>query len=910
MDFKATNKGKSLSASTPSFSFRYNAEDEEVEQVFTATIEKQEIQKAEDSSSSSMSLDVKDESKSKDSSPILSKANKRTGSLEESGSPEPWRILTEIKGRITKTVEEKIEEIKSDRIKLAKKKKLLNTSSLSDSEERSEASSSIKDISDKSNSEKQKDFVADSDLGDISDTSLTPDRATPIVSEADVSETTPSKEQVSQVISSPKKVPLPSISANPDAEKVAHLLHKKTKSKARTKIEMGIEAVEETSGREEGRFTQMMNVDSVRHSARPSSLFPNISVRTAVYFALLGVLYAFVNVPQFLFGLIVGGFLSIDLGFWSDGCVQQLNKKSKDLSTMHLSTRSSMDNSTLSTSSELNKVYEGWMNEFCYEYQPEIYHVTQTETVYVRLEGSTLKLASPRQKISKRAFWNEPNYKLRFDRERTYEISGCQVVLLPEKLAHKRIWSKKYPICIILKPNSHLGTRYRERGAPSLELVSFKGHSAKKVNGPENDQDDCSISGIELEKKKEDMTDDEGEVVFYSDEEDEDDGLSNDYVKIPTSIINKNNIYLFARSDREKDQWFRRLVAASKSDLKLKSEESSESISESTLEKEEPFKSENPDELYYSFVSRLIGRKITSQGSDNSFDVSEEEEEGLIWFNLFLGRILFDPMHDPYWIKQIQEKIQKKLSAIKVPTFMEELLVSHIELCDSVPVIERSSIPKMNVDGIWVDLDLTYRGTFKMIIDTKINIIKLKNSCGTPSKTEGNESPEILEKAISKPAIFDSEIEDSAESSCDDMDIEDLNSKTPNSRNTSQKVLQMVDKIAASKYFQQVTDNKYVKKALEGVSNTTISLMVEVKSLTGTIVLNFPPPPSDRLWYGFRPNTKLGISAKPKVGQRGINMAYITNYIEKKLLREFEKLLVMPNMDDLIIPVMNKIKPS
>lgn len=57
-------------------------------------------------------------------------------------------------------------------------------------------------------------------------------------------------------------------------------------------------------------------------------------------------------------------------------------------------------------------------------------------------------------------------------------------------------------------------------------------------------------------KKEASPSDDEGEVIFYSeDDEEEDEGLSADYVKVPTSIINKSNIYLFARTDREKDIW-------------------------------------------------------------------------------------------------------------------------------------------------------------------------------------------------------------------------------------------------------------------------------------------------------------------------------------------------------------------
>lgn len=59
----------------------------------------------------------------------------------------------------------------------------------------------------------------------------------------------------------------------------------------------------------------------------------------------------------------------------------------------------------------------------------------------------------------------------------------------------------------------------------------------------------------------------------------------------------------------------------------------------------------------------------------------------------------------------------------------------------------------------------------------------------------------------------------------------------------------MVDRIAASKYFQQATEMKYIKKAMEGVSNTRIMLSVELKGLVGTMAVNLPPPPSDRLWY-------------------------------------------------------------
>lgn len=66
---------------------------------------------------------------------------------------------------------------------------------------------------------------------------------------------------------------------------------------------------------------------------------------------------------------------------------------------------------------------------------------------------------------------------------------------------------------------------------------------------------------------------------------------------------------------------------------------------------------------------------------------------------------------------------------------------------------------------------------------------------------------------------------------------------------TSRKILRFVDKIAKSKYFQKATENEFIKKKMEEVSNTPLLLTVEVQELAGTLAVNIPPPPTDRVWY-------------------------------------------------------------
>lgn len=75
--------------------------------------------------------------------------------------------------------------------------------------------------------------------------------------------------------------------------------------------------------------------------------------------------------------------------------------------------------------------------------------------------------------------------------------------------------------------------------------------------------------------------------------------------------------------------------------------------------------------------------------------------------------------------------------------------------------------------------------------------------------------------------------------------------KSSSSGGTSKKFMRYLNKITQSKYFQQATEYKVIKRAMENVSNTPLILTVTINSLVGKLALNIPPPPSDRLWYCY-----------------------------------------------------------
>lgn len=62
------------------------------------------------------------------------------------------------------------------------------------------------------------------------------------------------------------------------------------------------------------------------------------------------------------------------------------------------------------------------------------------------------------------------------------------------------------------------------------------------------------------------------------------------------------------------------------------------------------------------------------------------------------------------------------------------------------------------------------------------------------------------------------------------------------------KIMRFVDKITKNKYFQKATETEFIKKKIEEVSNTPLLLTVELQECKGTLAVNIPPPPTDRIW--------------------------------------------------------------
>ncbi|XP_041640707.1 testis-expressed protein 2-like isoform X2 [Cheilinus undulatus] len=554
------------------------------------------------------------------------------------------------------------------------------------------------------------------------------------------------------------------------------------------------------------------------------------------------------------------------------------------------------------------EIYKGWMNEIS-NYDPETYHATLTQSVFVRLEGSIIRLSKPNHNIARRAAHNEPKPDVNYISQKIYDLTNSKVCLVPQSLARKRLWNKKYPICIELgKQDDFMSKAEGDRWEPS-ESPNIKDRGEGTVGA----QDRKSSSSREL------------------------------------------TLYLFGRTGREKEEWFQRFLSASRLKVDLKKSASvascksvpttmsshSRSSSRGSLDEltSQPRSKDSsassivgsaktkPLLDYNVYMASILPKQAavspaaaspaaqspqSSPGSDKKLQSNtsapvtsiEEEEDNVAWVNAAAGRIFWDFLSEPHWAELVSNKIQMKLSKIRLPYFMNELTLTELDMGSVTPRILRASKPSIDYRGLWFDLELSYSGSFLMTLETKMNLIRLGKEGESVRLGEfGKDGPRTY-------CLADSDEESSSAGSSDEEDSSELSNDSAGAEglvggHKPSKIMRFVDKITKSKYFQKATETEFIKKKMEEVSNTPLLLTVELQELQGTLAVNIPPPPTDRIWYGFRTPPHLELKARPKLGEREVTLAHVTDWIEKKLDQEFQKIFVMPNMDDVWLTIMH-----
>ena len=78
-----------------------------------------------------------------------------------------------------------------------------------------------------------------------------------------------------------------------------------------------------------------------------------------------------------------------------------------------------------------------------------------------------------------------------------------------------------------------------------------------------------------------------------------------------------------------------------------------------------------------------------------------------------------------------------------------------------------------------------------------------------------------------------------------------------------------------------------------------VVLAVVLRELHGNMLLKIPPPPSNRLWYGFTEMPQADVAVEPVVSERRVKWSLITGLIRGRIYESFAETFVLPNMNDL-----------
>ncbi|GIY19370.1 testis-expressed protein 2 [Caerostris darwini] len=513
--------------------------------------------------------------------------------------------------------------------------------------------------------------------------------------------------------------------------------------------------------------------------------------------------------------------------------------------------------------SERDKEMKGSVKILKGEYDLEEQNNFAMELVNMCIESQCLKISLIPKANESVEIMDEP-YEV-------YDLCGAEISLVPKGLPKRRVFRKKFPICI------------------KLPLASQK-YSINDTSDDFEQEEKCDYVSL---------------FPFQ-------DGL----LETPK----RRALYIFALTDREKETWFYALKKCSKAEelnvteysclyssspklditsmsysslLEMNSDETLSITEDSsgigteiailpnktkpTLQFESFVKTLFENYLRETNISEHSWKSDTSKKKDTQFRTYTVE-----WLNVALGRLFYDFLTQKCWSVRVIEKIQKKLNQLEMPSFMETLEVTDVSMGTCIPQLH--SVSNITVDefGIWFDFDFTYNGSFQMTLQTKLKMPKNKQQLQNDENTENSDVKQNNE-------VNESSDEDGSGSI-----------KSPKQN----KFINKIEKWISHKHFQTVAQSRFVKKYVGDISNMLLTLTVEVHVLQGILAVNIPPVPTDRIWYGFRKDPTLSLTASPKVGSHEINLSAIVKMIEQRLIRAFKKAIVMPHMDDLIIPLM------
>ncbi|CCD22650.1 Nvj2p NDAI_0A04950 [Naumovozyma dairenensis CBS 421] len=184
----------------------------------------------------------------------------------------------------------------------------------------------------------------------------------------------------------------------------------------------------------------------------------------------------------------------------------------------------------------------------------------------------------------------------------------------------------------------------------------------------------------------------------------------------PTSTPTADQFYLYFENNSDKEDWYFQLINATKMSAVPP-----------------PLSSENkPIDLTTTTMHSLLNPSISADPAhlktrDSLYLIqtlhSTEGQLTTKWFNALIGRLFLSLQRTDSLNKALLEKIDKKLTKINKPGFLDDFVIEQVDVGTSAPFVTNPSLREISTEGLTkIAFDLQYRGNLSIIISTKVNI--------------------------------------------------------------------------------------------------------------------------------------------------------------------------------------------
>ncbi|KAL7677523.1 hypothetical protein ACOME3_003760 [Neoechinorhynchus agilis] len=341
-------------------------------------------------------------------------------------------------------------------------------------------------------------------------------------------------------------------------------------------------------------------------------------------------------------------------------------------------------------------------------------------------------------------------------------------------------------------------------------------------------------------------------------------------------------IYIFFETSPAKETWYFRFTDASK----LEKEKSIQNTSNhlGLIPNKTNF---NSQQKQHRLQNRNRFQRITQDGPlRNNQKLGSPMD--LDFINAMLTQMTTDIAHSLFIKKFVAKFIERKMIGTNVPYFVDGLKIASVDFGQTIPVVQKVSRGEMETGtGLTMYVDLNFEGALKLMVSTKINIIKLLKYGEYFNKTEKKED-------LPDEGGIEKEIEEL---------IKDQSSSEMIQSQRSNRLYAQIGKFINIPVIQKLYGRSTLLSIMQRISYTPVGMQAIIERFAGTIAFRFPYPPSDRVRFHKVP--EIGLSVNPHFGSTWLNIDFITDFLINALKDEALSQMLLPNMDNIYLPMMD-----